>query len=109
MQGFWIYQASEYARVLIMLLVLNTSRQSYGYNIALNIPGLHRGFEYAWMIPAYAWLCLNVPKSAWMAFVLHLPIVISYLKKPQTVFLESKSLIFFYSNWKYLILFIGLD
>ena len=30
-----------------------------------------------------------------MAFVLHLPIVIPYLKESQTVFLESKNLIFF--------------
>ena len=38
-----------------------------------------------------------------MAFVLHSPIAILYLKKPKTVFLESK-LDFFYSSWKYLIL-----
>ena len=44
-----------------------------------------------------------------MALVLHLPIVIPYLKELQTVFLESKKLIFFYSYSKYLILFIVLD
>ena len=38
--------------------------------------------DYAWIIPGYAWLCLNGPKSVWMAFALHLPIVILYLKKP---------------------------
>ena len=38
-----------------------------------------------------------------MAFVLHSPIAIPYLKKPKTVFFESK-FDFFYSSWKYLIL-----
>ena len=55
--------------------------------------------EYAWIIPDYAWIsqnmldyarmCVNIPKSASMAFVLHVPIVIpclleyvfTYLKK----------------------------
>ena len=35
--------------------------------------------EYAWIILGYAWLCLNVPKYVWMALVIHLAIVISYL------------------------------
>ena len=51
--------------------------------------------EYAWIIPGYAWLCLNVPKSVWTAFILHLPILIPYLKELYNVFLESKDLIFF--------------
>ena len=50
--------------------------------------------ECAWIIPGYVYVCLNVPKFFWMAFVLHLPIVISYLKELYTVFLESKNLIF---------------
>ena len=48
------------------------------------MPGLHRVLnmpEYAWIIPGYAWLSLNVLKSVWMAFVLHLLVVISYLKE----------------------------
>ena len=57
MSGFWIYHSSKYARVT-------------------------QSFEYAWIIPGYAWLCLNVPKSVWMSFVLHLLIVIPYLKEP---------------------------
>ena len=66
--------------------------------------------EYASITPGYTWLYLNVHKYVWMAFVLHLLIVIPYLKERQTVFLESKSFIFFfYNNWKYLILFIVLD
>ena len=65
MLGFWIYHGSKYVSVT-------------------------HGFEYAWVIPGYAWLCLNVPKPVWMAFVLHLSIVIPYLKEPYTVFLESE-------------------
>ena len=68
-----------------------------------------QGSEYAWTITGYAWLCLNMPISVWMAFVLHLPIVNPSLKKEsQTVFLKSKNLIF-YSSWKYFILFFVLD
>ena len=64
--GFWIYQSSWYARVT-------------------------QGSEYAGLTPEYAWICLimfgylwkcleyaetcvNMPKSAWMTFVLHSPI-----------------------------------
>ena len=42
-------------------------------------------FKYDWMFPEYAWLCLimreyaeiyvNMPKSAWMTFVLHFHIL----------------------------------
>ena len=44
---------------------------------------IYHGSEYARFTQGfeYAWLCLNVPKSVWMAFVLHLPIVIPYLKE----------------------------
>ena len=86
MSGFWIYHSSKYARVT-------------------------QGFEYpkyAWTILGYAWLCLNVPISVWMAFVLYLPIVIPYLK---TLLFSWKVKIwfFFYSIWKYLILFVVLE
>ena len=64
--GFWIYQGSESATFLSMP----------GLHMVLNMP------EYAWIIPGCAWLCLNVPKSVWMASVLHLHIVIPYLKEP---------------------------
>ena len=50
--------------------------------------------EYAWMIPGYVWLCLNVPKFVWMAFDWHSPFVIPYLKESQTVFSENKNLLF---------------
>ena len=55
--GFWLFHGCKYARVT-------------------------QGFEYAWIIPGYAWLCLNVLNPVWMVFVLHLPIVIPYLKEP---------------------------
>ena len=38
--------------------------------------------DYVWIylnIPEYTAICVNMPKSAWMAFVLHFPIVISCL------------------------------
>ena len=57
MLKFWIHHGSKYARVT-------------------------QGFEYAWIIPGYAWLGLNMSKSVWMVFLLHLPIVIPYLKEP---------------------------
>ena len=50
--------------------------------------------EYARIIPGCVLLCLNVPKSFWMAFVSHSPIAIPFLKEPFNVFLESKNLIF---------------
>ena len=57
MLGFWIYHGSKYDMVA-------------------------QSFEYAWIIPGYTWLCLNVPKSVSMTFVLHLLILITYLKEP---------------------------
>ena len=56
--------------------------------MVLNMPG------YVGIIPGYAWLCLNVLKSVWMAFVFHVLIVIPCVKEPYVVFLESKNLIF---------------
>ena len=69
---FWIYHSFKYVRV-------------------------RHGSEYAWICLNnfwICWLCLNVPKFVWMAFALHSPIVIPYLKEPWTVFLESKKLVF---------------
>ena len=64
--GDWIYQGTEYLSGFEYVRVLDIPR--------LLICQVYTGFE-------YAWLCLNVPKSVWMAFVLHLPIVIPYLKE----------------------------
>ena len=54
MSGFFIYHSFKYVRVT-------------------------QGSEYARIIPELVWLCLNVPKSVWMAFALHLLIVIPYI------------------------------
>ena len=52
-----------------MFLVLNMS-----------VFWIYHGSEYARFTQGfeYAWLCLNVNKSVWMAFVLRLPIVIGF-------------------------------
>ena len=114
-QGYEYVSGSKYARVL-------------------NIPWLHRVLdmsEYTWIIPDYAWLCrnmldyaricLNIAKSAWIAFVLHVPIVIPcpleyiftcftevYGLKEQETFLEVTKFYFIYISWKYLIRFLVL-
>ena len=114
--GFLICHRSEYTVVPnipgFWICIWFWICQGSGYTKVLNMPGLHRVFnipEYDRIIPGYDWLCLNVPKFVWMTFVLHLPIVISYLKEPKTVALESQILIFLCSSWKYFILFIILE
>ena len=44
-------------------------------------------------MPEYARICVNMPKSTWMAFVLHFPCGYS-LKKNEAVFLKKQDLIF---------------
>ena len=76
MQGFWIYHSSEYA--------------SGSENTSFEYPKATQGFEYAWIIPEYSWISLNMteytglcvknmPRSAWMAFVLCFLIAVSCL------------------------------
>ena len=36
-----------------------------------------QGSQNAWMIPEHVWICVNMPKSIWIAFVLPFPIVFS--------------------------------
>ena len=51
----------------------------------LNMSGKHRVLnmpEYAGIIPGYVWFYLNMPKFDLIAFVLHSPIAIPYLKAP---------------------------
>ena len=72
MPEFSIHRGPEYTRVPNMFLVLNMSG-FWTYHCS-EYARITQGFEYAWS-------CLNVPKSVWMAFVLHLPIVIPYLKE----------------------------
>ena len=92
---FWICQHSEYSRVLNM--------PGFWIYHSFKYVKLTQGSKYAWINPGYIWLYLNVPKFVWTAFVLHSSIAILYIKKPKTVFLESK-LDSFYSSCNYLIL-----
>ena len=87
--GFWICQGSKYMKILNMpgFWICQGSK----YIKILNMPGLHMVLkmpEYA-SIPEHAWLCqnmsecakicVNIFKSAWMAFVLYFLSVIPYL------------------------------
>ena len=108
--GFWICQHSEYTGFLNILGLWIC--QGSGYTTILNIPGLHRVVnmpEYAWIIPGYVWVCLNIPKSVWITFVLHLPFVIPYLKGEPWLFSWRVKNWIFYSCCKYLIVFFVLD
>ena len=82
---FWICQSFGYTMVLNMLLVLNIP----GFLIykTPEYARVMQGSEYAWTIPEYVCLCLvclnmleyigicmNVPTSVWMCFVLYFPI-----------------------------------
>ena len=72
---FWIYHGSENARIT-------------------------QGSQYALIIPEYAGICGNMPKSVWMAFVLHLferpQETRGYsLKDHESVFLKRQNLILF--------------
>ena len=66
---FWIYQGSIYNRVLNMLLVLIMS--GFWIYHGSKYAWVIQSSEYAWMIPGYAKLCLNVPKSDWVAFLFY--------------------------------------
>ena len=83
--GFWIYQGSEYASGYEFARVLNT-------RLVLNLPGfwICQGYTGFWIcLIMSGWICLdmseyagiwvNVPKFAWIAFVLYIPIVIPCL------------------------------
>ena len=108
--GFWIYlwfwmcQSFGYTRVLNMPLVLNIP----GFWICLwfwiyqgsEYARITQGSQYALIIPEYAGICGNMPKSVWMAFVLHLferpQETRGYsLKDHENVFLKRQNLILF--------------
>ena len=104
MPGFWIYQGSEYATGSEVAKVLNKQGfwicQGYtGFWICLNMSAcmcLH--------MAEYAEICMNMPKSAWMAFALYFPLWSTYLFQrlhktrsfslKDNVFLEIQNLIF---------------
>ena len=59
-----------------------TINTSSNINNFMKYAKLHRVLimiKYAWIILGYALLSLNVPKYVWMAFAIHLPMVIPYL------------------------------
>ena len=107
--GFWICQRSESTGVLNIpgLWICHGSEYASGsgYVRILEMPQFYIPHSYTgfWICLNNFWICLNVPKSVWIVFVLHLLIVIPYLKEPQMVFLKSKKNRFFYSSWKYFI------
>ena len=81
--GFWIYQVSEYASGYARVL---------NRRLVLNLPGfwICQGYTGFWIylimsrwiclgMCEYAGICVNMPKSAWMAFVLYFPIVMPCL------------------------------
>ena len=94
MSGFWIYQGHEYASVLNKAGVWISQGSEYNMvlktRLVLNLPGfwIRVWFWICLNMPDYVWLnvpgymseyvgiCLNMPKSALMAFVLYFPIVI---------------------------------
>ena len=111
---FWMCQNSEYA-------------SRFEYVRILNIPEFwiyqdNTGFKICLIVPGYVWICLNMrericvnmPKSPWMAFVLHFaifPFVLQFffylntwrlqetrgysLKEHEAVFLKRQNLYFF--------------
>ena len=88
---FWISQCSEYTTVLSMS----------GFRIYLNIPD-------SWIcliMARYAAIFVNMPKSAWMTFVLHFPIVTPCLLESVITcfdvycFLEETKFDFFLSSF----------
>ena len=128
--GFRICQSSKYTKALNKPLVLNLPNfwinQGSEYvrsNRVLNMP------KYAWLCLAewtcmdmseYADICVNMPKSSWMAFALYFPIVIPCLlervltyfnvcRKLEVWVLRKMMLFswrhkhwFFYSNWNFI-------
>ena len=113
MLGFWLYQGSE--RVC-----------GSEYTRVLNMTMLHKlytwiGVNYSWIclnMHEYAKICVNMPKTAWMAFYVFVSIeilclverVVIYFNEVYSVkkwgyFLEEKKIDFLYSSWMYLIYF----
>ena len=82
--GFWISQVSEYTKVLICVWFWICQGSEY--------VRVTQDSEYTWICLIMSrWICLdmseyagiwvNMPKSAWIAFVLYFPIVIPCLLK----------------------------
>ena len=87
---FWIYKISEYASGFEYITIMNIPEfwiwQDYqgcfklpldyiGFTICLNNSWIYLIMSgYAWICLNIAGICVNMPKSARMAFVLHFPI-----------------------------------
>ena len=88
MSGSWIYQGPEYASGSEYARVLN--KPGFWISHGSEYVRVTQGSEYAWIclimsdwicldLSKYAVICTNMPKSAWVAFVLYFPIVIPCL------------------------------
>ena len=112
--GFWIhqrsekYRGSEYTRVAnipgLRIYFWFWIYQDSESTAVLDMPGLHRVLnmpDYDWIIPEYAWLCLNL--SEWLCFTF----TYCNLLSTGTIdrFLGKLKFDFFYSGWKHLIFF----
>ena len=94
MPRFSIYQGSEYGFCSV-------------YTRVLNMPGIQRVLKMPILclclnMSEYARICVNIPSSAWLAFVLNFFIVISL-----GCFLEETKIDFSWSSWEYLICFLS--
>ena len=73
--GFWICLWYDYTRVLNIYLEFWLCHGSEYARVTT------QGSDYAWIISECAWICVNMPRSAWMAFALHFPFVIPCLNE----------------------------
>ena len=127
---FWMCHSFGYARVLLCHWLLMCQ--------SCECARVTQGSDYAWIIHKNAWLCLiylnmpeyvviclNLPKSVWMVFVLHFPSgyitlhVVTYssvYRKVEVIawrnmklfclFKRQRGFDFSYSSWKYFICFL---
>ena len=91
-EEFWIYQDSEYSTGSEYVRTQNISGfwiyfwiwvcQVGEYTWFLSMPGLHRVLnipKYVWIIPEYAWLCLNMSEYTWIC-----PNMLEFLNLPES-------------------------
>ena len=113
MLGFWMYQGFEYSSVLNMsgFWIYYVCTGSW---VCLNV------IELFLNMPEYVGIYINMPKFAWMAFVLHVTNLIPWLlefvdtyfnkvyslKEQETVFFEETRCDLLCSSWMCLICFL---
>ena len=96
MPGFWTNQDSEYTKVLNTRLVLNLPefwiRVWFWIYQGSEYVRVRQGSQYAWIclimsgwicldMSEFAGICVNMSKSAWIAFALYFSIVIPCLRE----------------------------